>query len=93
MFSYFQAPWFYDAEANLLPRNVAGAITGDYSQLAPLIQLQGIAEARNAAGDTLYSGGEVWLTLVPVPAAVWLLGSVLYLLLPVLVRRGRQLQG
>lgn len=71
---------FYDVDGNLLDAG-RGAIDGGYSQLAPTIRF--VSEIEGWVGsrsNRIYSGGQLTLTQVPTPAAVWLFGSALGLL-------------
>jgi hypothetical protein len=69
---------FYDGDGNLLSAG-SGAIDGGYSQLAPTIRFEGenMGWLGNSFSNQIYSGGQLTLTQVPTPPAVYLFGSAL----------------
>jgi hypothetical protein len=72
---------FYDGDGNYLDAG-SGAIDGAYSQLAPTIRFEGenMGWLGNSFSNQIYAGGQLTLTQVPIPPAVWLFGSALGLL-------------
>jgi hypothetical protein len=69
---------FYDADGNLLEGG-RGAIDGAYSQLAPIIRFvhenEGYSTEGYSSPTRIYQGGQLTLTQVPIPAAIWFFGS------------------
>lgn len=72
---------FYDADGSALNYG-DGAIDNDYSLLAPRIQFGQLEalEPGSPHGQRVYLGGQLWLSQVPIPPAVWLFGSALGLM-------------
>jgi hypothetical protein len=81
--SGFGGPSFYNADGSPV-QNGPAALDGPYSQLAPIIKLNELL-VRGPKGEDghrqpVYSGGQVWLTQVPIPASALLFGSALGLM-------------